>query len=141
MTRIRSLLSAARLERVESNPLYAATRIRSLVRHRSLIVMLTDVDDASAQSQMVQAVKFLLPKHLPFIAGLSSAEVESMARAPAPHWLDPYRALAAQEYSIGLERKVSALNALGAPALAAKPELLEQAVFSAYANFRRRRRA
>lgn len=141
MARIRRLLGSAHVEPAESNPLYAATRIRSLVRHRSLIVMLTDIDDASTQSQMIQAVKFLLPKHLPFIAGLSSAEVESMARAAASHWLDPYRSLAAQEYCIGLERKVGALNALGAPALVARPERLERAVFAAYAKFRQRRRA
>jgi hypothetical protein len=64
-----------------------------------------------------------------------------MAHAPARQWLDPYRALAAQEYCVGLERKVRALNALGAPALAAKPDQLEHAVFAAYANFRRQRRA
>jgi hypothetical protein len=90
---------------------------------------------------LAQAVRFLLPTHLPFVAALSSAEAESMARAPANQWLDPYRALAAQEYCIGLERKARALNALGAPALVAKPDQLEHAVFAAYANFRRRRRA
>jgi uncharacterized protein (DUF58 family) len=141
VARLRALLAASRVERTESNPLYAATRVRSLVRHRSLVVMLTDIDDASAQSQLAQAVRFLLPKHLPFIAGLSSAAAESMAQAPAHQWLDPYRSLAAQEYCIGLERKVRALKALGAPALVAKPEQLEHAVFAAYADFRRRRRA
>jgi uncharacterized protein (DUF58 family) len=141
VARLRTVLAASRIERTESNPLYAATRVRSLVRHRSLIVMLTDIDDASAESQLAHAVRFLLPKHLPFVAGLSSAEAESMARAPARTWLDPYRALAAQEYCIGLERKARALNALGAPALVAKPEQLEHAVFAAYADFRRRRRA
>ena len=141
VARLRTVLAASRIERTESNPLYAATRVRSLVRHRSLIVILTDIDDASAESQLAHAVRFLLPKHLPFVAGLSSAEAESMARAPARTWLDPYRALAAQEYCIGLERKARALNALGAPTLVAKPEQLEHAVFAAYANFRRRRRA
>jgi uncharacterized protein (DUF58 family) len=141
VARLRTVLAASRIERTESNPLYAAMRVRSLVRHRSLIVMLTDIDDASAESQLAHAVRFLLPKHLPFVAGLSSAEAESMARAPARTWLDPYRALAAQEYCIGLERKARALNALGAPALVAKPEQLEHAVFAAYADFRRRRRA
>ena len=141
VARLRRVLAASRIERTESNPLYAATRVRSLVRHRSLIVMLTDIDDASAESQLAHAVRFLLPKHLPFVAGLSSAEAESMARAPARTWLDPYRSLAAQEYCIGLERKARALNALGAPALVAKPEQLEHAVFAAYADFRRRRRA
>ena len=141
VARLRTVLAASRIERTESNPLYAAIRVRTLARHRSLIVILTDIDDASSESQLAHAVRFLLPKHLPFVAGLSSAEAESMARAPARTWLDPYRALAAQEYCIGLERKARALNALGAPALVAKPEQLERAVFAAYANFRRRRRA
>jgi uncharacterized protein (DUF58 family) len=141
VARLRAVLAAARVERTESNPLYAAARVRSLVRHRSLIVMLTDIDDATVASQLAQAVRLLLPKHLPFIAGLSSAAAEAMAHAPARQWLDPYRTLAAQEYCIGLERKVRALNALGAPALAARPEQLEHAVFAAYENFRRQRRA
>ena len=141
VARLREVLAAARVERSESNPLYAAMRVRSLVRHRSLIVMLTDVDDATAASQLLQAVRLLLPKHLPFVAGLSSEAAETMAGAPARHWLDPYRTLAAQEYCNGLARKVRALNALGAPALAARPERLDHAVFAAYEEFRRRRRA
>jgi uncharacterized protein (DUF58 family) len=141
VARLRAVLAAARVERTESNPLYAATRVRSLVRHRALIVMLTDVDDATVASQLLQAVRLLLPKHLPFIAGLSSAAAEAMAAAPSRHWLDPYRTLAAQEYCAGLERKVRALNALGAPALVARPEQIEPAVFAAYEQFRRRRRA
>ncbi len=140
VARLRELLANARVERTESNPLYAAMRVRSLVRQRSLIIMLTDVDDTTVASQLAQAVRLLLPKHLPFVAGLSSAAAESMARAPANHWLDPYRSLAAQEYCAGLERKVRALNALGAPALVARPDGLERAVFAAYTNFRRAKR-
>jgi uncharacterized protein (DUF58 family) len=140
VARLREVLANARVERTESNPLFAAMRVRTLVRQRSLIILLTDVDDTTVASQLAQAVRLLLPKHLPFIAGLSSAAAESMARSPAHHWLDPYRSLAAQEYCAGLERKVRALNALGAPALVAKPERLEQAVFAAYANFRRVKR-
>jgi uncharacterized protein (DUF58 family) len=141
IARLRSVLSAARVESTESNPLFAAMRVASLVRHRSLIVVLTDVDDATAASQLVQAMRLLLPKHLPFVAGLSSPEVDAMSLSPGRHWLDPYRSLAAQEYRTGLERKVQALNALGVPALAARPEQLEPAVFAAYEDFRRRRRA
>jgi uncharacterized protein (DUF58 family) len=141
VSRLRATLAAARIERTESNPLYAAVRVRSLVRQRSLVVLLTDVDDTTVASQLVQAVRLLLPKHLPFVAGLSSGAAESMASSRALHWLDPYRSLAAQEYCTGLQRKVRALNALGAPALVAKPDQLEQAVFAAYTNFRRSRRA
>lgn len=140
VVRIRECLSAARVEKTESNPLHAALRARTLVRHRSLVVLLTDMDDATVAGQLAGAVRLLLPQHLPFVAGLSSVAAETLARASARRWLDPYRALAAQEYCIGLERKVRALRALGAPALVAKPDHLERAVFDAYSTFRRQRR-
>jgi uncharacterized protein (DUF58 family) len=140
LVRLRELLASSRVENRESNPLLAAMRVRSLVRHRSLVIFLTDVDDATAGSQLAQAARLLLPQHLPFIAGLSSEAAQAMARAPASEWLDPFRALAAQEYCGGLERKVSLLNSLGAAALIARPQHLEHAVFAAYADFRRRRR-
>lgn len=138
--RIRQALAAARVESVESNPLHAAMRVRSMVRKRSLVVLFTDLDDTAVAGQLAQAVRLLRPKHLPFVAGLASAAAESLAHAPARHWLDPYRSLAAQEYCLGLERKVHALRALGVPALIAHPAELEQAVFDAYSRFRTLRR-
>lgn len=138
--RVRQLLASVTPKPAESNPLNAALRIRTLVRHRSLIVMLTDVDDATVAGQLASAARLLLPKHLPLIAGMSSPEAEAMRDAPAHTWLDPYESLAAQEYCSRLERNVRALRALGAPALVTRPELLERAVFDAYGEFRHRRR-
>jgi uncharacterized protein (DUF58 family) len=138
--RIRNVLSASTVVQAESNPLNAALRIRTLAPHRSLVVMLTDLDDAATAGQLATAARLLLPKHLPLIAGLSSRQVEALAHAPATGWLDPYESLAAQEYCLQLERNVRALHALGAPALLAHPDQIERAVFNAYADFRRRRR-
>lgn len=140
VTRIRRALAGTRVVGRESNPLQAAMRARTLLRQRSLVILLTDLDDATGASQLSAAVRLLLPKHLPFIAGLSSAAAARLASSGAESWLDPYRSLAAQEYCTGLERKVRALRALGVPALAAKPEQLEHAVFEAYADTRQRRR-
>jgi len=139
--RLRALLAASKVEISESNALQAAIRVRSLVRQRSLVVLLTDLDDTTATGQLVQAVRLLRTKHLPFVAALSSTSAETLAAAPARDWLDPYRVLAAQEYCTGLDRKVRALNALGAPTLLARPEQLERAVLASYENFRRQRRA
>jgi uncharacterized protein (DUF58 family) len=138
--RIRQMLTAAKLAQAESNPLNAALRIRSLVRHRSLIVMLTDLDDATVAGQLAAAARLLLPKHLPLIAGLSSPQAEQLSHAPAHSWLDPYQSLAAQEYCARLERNVRALRSLGAPTVLARPDQIERAVFDAYASFRQRRR-
>jgi uncharacterized protein (DUF58 family) len=140
VTRLRRLLAGAKVTASESNPVQAAVRVRSLVRQRSLVVLLTDLDDADVASQLLASVKLLLPKHLPFIAGLSSAAAETLAGARATSWLDPFESLAAQEYCTGLQRKVQALRSLGAPALVARPEQLESAVLEAYGSFRQRRR-
>ena len=138
--RIRQILSSMQLVGAESNPLNAVLRIRSLVRHRSLVIMLTDLDDATVASQLSAAARMLLPKHLPLIVGLASPEVEQLAQTPANNWLTPFEALAAQEYCARLQSNVQTLRALGAPAIMAQPEHLERAVFAAYAEFRRRRR-
>jgi uncharacterized protein (DUF58 family) len=138
--RIRRLLSAVEPARAESNPLHAAMRIASLAKHRALIIMLTDLDDATVASQLAAATRLLLPKHLPFIAGLVSPAAQDLAQITAKSWLDPYHALAAQEYCLRLQRNVRALHSLGAPALAAHPDQLEKAVFAAYEGFRAKRR-
>ena len=140
VTRIRALLSAAQPAAAESNPLNAVLRIRTLVRHRSLVVLLTDLDDVAVTGQLASAAKLLLPKHLPLVAGLASPEAEALAHSPAQTWSGPYEALAAQEYCSRLERNAAALRALGAPTLLARPQQMERAVFAAYAEFRARRR-
>jgi uncharacterized protein (DUF58 family) len=138
--RIREMLTASSLAAAESNPLNAALRIRTLVRHRALIVVLTDLDDATIAGQLASAARMLMPKHLPLFAGLRSVEAEALVEAPARTWLDPYQSLAAQEYCARLERNTRALRALGAPALLTRAEQLEGAVLDAYSEFRRRRR-
>jgi len=140
VTRVRTLLTQMSVQRVDSNHILAALRIRSLIRHRSLVVLLTDLDDASMTGEMRSAVQLLLPKHLPFIAGVSSEQADQLARAPATSDLDVYRSLAAQEYRSTLARNVASLRALGAPAVLASPQDLDHAVMQAYLNFRRRRR-
>jgi uncharacterized protein (DUF58 family) len=140
VARIRALLAATPPATAESNPLNAVLRIRTLVRHRSLVVMLTDLDDATVAGQLAAAARLLLPKHLPLVAGLASPEAQALAHAQSSGWLDPYEALAAQEYCTRLARNAAALRALGAPTLLALPDQMERAVFEAYAEFRLRRR-
>ena len=57
VARIRALLTAAQPASAESNPLNAVLRIRTLVRHRSLVVMLTDLDDATVAGQLAAAAE------------------------------------------------------------------------------------
>jgi uncharacterized protein (DUF58 family) len=140
LTRLRACLAEATVQPGDSNPALAAIRIRSLVRQRSLVVLLTDLDDAPAAGELRSAVRLLLPKHLPFIAGVASERVAALASAPARDELAVYRSLAAQEYCHTLARNVASLRALGAAAVSAAPRELDLAVLEAYLGFRQRRR-
>ena len=140
VARIRKLLSACRVHPSESNPVLAAARIRTLTHRRSLVVLLTDLEDASATEQLAQAVRLLSPKHFALVAGLESARIAALAGARVREPLGAYRALAAVEYCNTLAGNVRALRALGAAAIAARPEHLDRAVFEAYGEHRRRRR-
>lgn len=140
VARIRQLLSACRVDSGESNPVLAAARLRTLTRRRSLVVLLTDLEDASATEQLAQAVRLLSPKHFALIAGLESARIAALAGARVREPLGAYRALAAVEYCNTVAGNVRALRALGAAAITARPEHLDGAVFDAYRDHRRRRR-
>lgn len=140
VARVRMLLSETAVQPADSNPALAALRIRSLTRQRSLIVLLTDLDDASVAGELRTALRLLLPKHLPFVAGIASPRVQEIASAPAVDELQVYRAVAAQEYAHTLRQNVASLRSLGAAAVLAAPERLDRAVLDAYANLRQRRR-
>jgi len=137
--RIRELLGACRVQPSESNPVLAAVRIRALTHRRSLIVILTDLEDASAGEELMEAVKLLAPKHFTLVAGFESARIETLPRAVVNEPLGAYRALAAVEYQNTLAASVRALRSLGAAALTARAEHLDRAVFESYGQFRARR--
>jgi hypothetical protein len=102
--------------------------------------MLTDLDDAAMSAALIGAARLLMPKHLPFIAGVASERAPGLARAHASDALQVYQAIAAQRYCDGLSRNVRALRTLGAACVLAPAQALDGAVLDAYLNFRRRRR-
>lgn len=140
VARINELLTACRVQPSESNPVLAAARMRAMLQRRSLIVFLTDLEDASAGEQLARAVRLLVPKHLPFIAALEGERITALQRARVGEALGAYRALAALEYTEALQGNVRALKALGAAAVIDRPEHLDRAVLEAYQEFRERRR-
>lgn len=140
VARVRKLLAACRVQPAESNPVLAAARIRVMSHRRSLVVLLTDLEDAAAAEQLAEAMRLLRPKHFALIAGLESARIAALPAARTREPLGAYRALAAVEYCNTLAGNVRALRALGAAAITARPEHLDRAVLNAYREHRLRRR-
>jgi len=140
VTRIRHALEQLRVQPAESDPIAAAVRIRGLLKHRGLVVMLTDLDDAMVSEQLARAVRLLSPPHLVVIAGVRSTEIAELSRREARGWRDPWVALAAQEHETRAAAQRVLLRRLGAPVIATKEEQLEDAVFTEYEALRRSRR-
>jgi len=140
VTRIRRTLAQLSVQSAESDPLAAAVRIRSMLQHRGLVVLLTDLDDASVADQLTRAVKLLSPPHLVVVAGIRSSEIPALAKREAHDWLDPWVSLAAEEHESRAESQRALLRRLGAPVIAATEDLLEQKVLAEYELLRRSRR-
>ncbi|MFZ1906046.1 MAG: DUF58 domain-containing protein, partial [Steroidobacteraceae bacterium] len=138
--RVRRTLEQLTVQPAESDPTLAAVRIRRLLKHRALVVLLTDLDDASVATQLTRAVRLLSPPHLVVVAGVRSPEIAALARRPASAWADPWVALAAAEHETRSAAQRTLLERLGAPVVAAPPETLEEAVFAKYEALRRARR-
>jgi uncharacterized protein (DUF58 family) len=140
VTQLRHSLETLELQSTESDPVAAAIRMRRLLRHRALVILCTDLDDASVSSQLARAVGLLCPPHLVVVAGVQGQDVAALASAEAHHWQDPWNALAAREHQQRAATQRLMLQRLGAPVVAAAAERLEQAVFDCYAELRRARR-
>ncbi len=140
IVRIRRTLGGLTVQAAESDPIAAAVRIRTLLKHRTLVVILTDLDDATVAEELARAVRLLSPPHLVLVAGVHSAEIADLAHREARGWRDPWIALAAQEHEARAAGQRVLLRRLGAPVVATKEELLEQAVFTEYEALRRSRR-
>lgn len=140
IARLHATLARLNVQPAESDPVSAALKIRALLKHRSLIIVLTDLDDAAAGEPLARAVRLLSPPHLVVVAGVQSPEIHELARRPARGWRDPWVALAALEHERRSEARRLQLRRLGTPVIATPQDALQEAVFAEYERLRRTRR-
>ncbi len=138
--RIRRALAGVACQRDESDLVAAMLQVRRVVRHRALVVLLSDLQGRTATSQLAEAVRSLRPTHMPIVAGVMGGEVVALGNAPAVAALDPYRSLAAVEYQRDVAANLARLRRLGAAALVARPDDLVAQVLRHYRLLRQQRR-
>ncbi len=138
--RVRALLSSIASQNTDSNVMHAASQVLRRVRQRSLVVLMTDIDDASSEGALVAALRLLQPRHLPFVAALSQLDPGAIADREPRDWLDPWLSLAAGYTLTQRERAVRALRATGAQVVLSPPLDFERALIDQYVRFRQRRR-
>ena len=138
--KIRTALSGLETEAVETDMLSVAHELGRIVRHRSLVIILTDLYGSDPTSRLGQSIRLWAPRHLPMVVGLVGSEVKAMAEREARDWLDPFESLAAVTYQQDVQRGMAGLRRLGAQTLLAGPRELEAAVVRRYQQLRSDRR-
>lgn len=140
LTRLRHTLETLETRRGEPDPLAAAVQVRRMLRHRGLVVWLTDLAEPARNDTLIQALKALVPRHLPIVAAPHAAEIERLAIAPAREWRDPSIAIAARDQRRRAAAQVLALRQQGVVVLDEPDDRLDRAVLDAYLQLRTRRR-
>jgi uncharacterized protein (DUF58 family) len=140
VTRLRRVLETLETNRGESHAQTAAIQVRRMLRHRGLVVWLTDLADPGRTEQLMQALKALVPRHQPIVAAPHAAEIDRLAGTPQQEGRDPAVALVAREHRDRSQKQVAALRRQGVVVLDEPDDKLDQAVLDAYLLLRRRRR-
>lgn len=140
VTRLRHSLETLDSDRGESDPVAAALMVRRLLRHRGLIVWLTDLAEPARNEQLLQALQTLVPRHQPIVAAPRAAEIARLATNPANDWRDPAIAVAAREHAGRARAQIAGLSRRGVVVLDEPDDRLDRAVLDAYLQLRRRRR-
>jgi uncharacterized protein (DUF58 family) len=138
--RIRELLSRVQSQTTDSNVIHAASQVLKRVHQRSLVVLMTDIDDASSEGPLAAALRLLQPRHLPFVVALSELNPGALADRAPRNWLDPWLSLAAGHALSQRERAIRALTATGAHVVLSAPADFERTLFEHYRRFRQQRR-
>lgn len=136
---LRRVIQAQQSVAEESNPLLAALRARHMLRHRGLVVFLTDLTDTEAAEQTQQAVALLGRRHLALIGAITDVEAAGLATAAGDGWMAPYRNLAGQELLNAQALLAERLRRLGAHVVVDAPERLDGALLQRFDQLRRRR--
>jgi uncharacterized protein (DUF58 family) len=124
----------------ESNPLTGIMQVRKLAHHRSLVVVLTDLDDGDAANQLVKAMSILRPKHQPVLAAICDHETVALQQQTADDWAAPYHSLAASEMIQNWEHTRYKLQRMGVPVVLATVDHLDQQVLASYDQMKIRHR-
>ena len=124
------------------NPVAAAIQVRRMLRHRGLVVWLTDLAEPARNDELMQALKALVPRHQPIVAAPHAAEI---ARLPTCRGASTgaIRPSHSRRANIGSARRCRWRRcASRASWCSTKPDdRLDRAVLDAYLQLRRRRRS
>lgn len=140
VTAVRETLLGLQAQPVETDLLSAALLLQQSIRHRSLVVLLTDLYSQSLSGDFGRALRLWGSRHLPMVVGLVGADVSRLAQQDSRRQVDPYISLASQDYRSVVAGNAEGAKRLGATPVVTGPSELQPRVFEEYRRLRQSRR-
>lgn len=125
-------------EYVHTDYLAMAAHVRHRLKHRALILILTDLPEGDHCTALIKAVKLLIPQHLPLVMVLSDPALEEASRFLPANKEELCRTLVARDVWLERQQLVQDLRRQGAMVVQTKPQDAGVAAINAYLEIKQR---
>jgi uncharacterized protein (DUF58 family) len=115
-----------------------AAHVRRRLRARSLILLMTVVPERGEHHELLEAVKMMMPRHLPLIVALRDEALEAAAQSLPANRRDLSRTLVATGLTQGRSQLLRELRQLGALVVESTPQDSGIAAVNGYLDVKRR---
>ncbi|HEX4381843.1 MAG TPA: DUF58 domain-containing protein [Myxococcales bacterium] len=115
-----------------------AAHVRRRLRSRSLILLMTVVPERGEHHELLEAVRMMMPRHLPLIVALRDEALEAAAQSLPASRRELSRTLVATGLTQGRSQLLRELRQLGALVVESTPQDSGIAAVNAYLDVKRR---
>ena len=138
MRQLTSFATGVQAEYIHTDYLALAAHVRRRLRHRSLILIMTDLPETGGRQSLVKAVRLLTPQHLPLVVILSDPALEASAHFKPADKKELCRTLVARDVWMERRQTILELQRHGTLVVDTTPEDAGMDAINAYIDVKRR---
>ncbi|MBI5369400.1 MAG: DUF58 domain-containing protein [Planctomycetes bacterium] len=138
LRRLMTFATAVKPEYIHTDYLALGVHVRRRVRHRTLVLIVTDLPEGDNRHALVRAVRTLLPQHLPLVLVVSDPALWAAAHVRPADRPELCRTLVARDVWTERRQTMRDLTRLGALVVETQPENLGLHAVNAYIDVKRR---
>ena len=138
MRQLTAFATGVKAEYIHTDYLALSAHVRRRLRHRSLILIMTDLPETGGRASLVKAVRLLTPQHLPLVVILSDPALEASAHFKPANKKELCRTLVARDVWMERRQTILELQRHGALVVDTTPEDAGIDAINAYIDVKRR---
>lgn len=138
LRRLTGYLTGLRSEYIHTDYRALGVHIGRRLRHRSLVLILTDLPEGDSRHDLIRAVRVLTPTHLPLIVCPTDPALEAGASILPGSFGELCRSLVSRDVFVARRQLIRELRNLGAFVVESSPQRIGLEAINAYIEIKRR---